>query len=193
MATNEQANLTRVGSDIVFSRPRGALDFEFYAPADGGKITAYERLVSNGPAVGDQGKKRQFLKQDRLPRDFLRQEAIETGTAKARALLPDAPAKLDPKIKRLMREIRESEGHQTASSDPSFNEYVRRRHKVDHVSQLLMEPKREADDLTTHQKVFYDKGQECSKPDKRHFMKKTFYTEYTEAIVRQKGLQGDKK
>jgi len=185
-----------VASDPCFQPPRTALKMDFYASHDGGFRTTYECEVANGDAVGDQGKARQYLKAGRLPREFLSKEAIQVGTAKARSDMPDGPVVLDPQVRRLMREIQKSEGtRQQVKMDPDTVDSIRRKHRVDHVTGIWSDPRRDSDDLTQYGLKHVDlvSKEERASIDKRNFNQKTFYTEYVEAYQRQRGLQADKK
>ncbi|CAE7270013.1 dusp1-b [Symbiodinium pilosum] len=91
------------------------------------------------------------LRDKELPREFLAQEAIATGSAKVRASQPDAPVHMDPKVKRLMREIAVSEGlRQEVVMDPAFVADIKRKHKVDHVTSIFTDPRLPADDCSTY-------------------------------------------
>eukprot|EP00931_Biecheleriopsis_adriatica_P006069 TRINITY_DN107527_c0_g1_i1.p1 TRINITY_DN107527_c0_g1~~TRINITY_DN107527_c0_g1_i1.p1 ORF type:complete len:206 (-),score=41.75 TRINITY_DN107527_c0_g1_i1:155-736(-) len=186
-------SLQRSGSEIAFRPPSTALTLAYFAAHDGGRKTTYEREIANGEAVGDNGKTRAYLKMDRLPRELLSKEAIECGTAKARAEMPDAPVTMDPKIKRLMREINVSEGlRQKTTMDPEFVDDIRRKHKVDHVTTIFTDPRGPLDDCSTTTIKHHEMGHLADRVDKKHFLQKNFYSEYVECLAKQKGLMMDK-
>eukprot|EP00439_Symbiodinium_sp_Y106_P037960 s1526_g4.t1 len=181
------------GEDIAFRPPVTPFTLLHYAAPDGGRRTTYEREVSTCEAVGDQAKSRAYLKMDRLPREFLAQEAIATGSAKVRASQPDAPVHMDPKIKRLMREIAISEGHrQEVVMDPAFVNDIRRKHKIDHFTSILTDPRLPTDDCSTYSLQHQYEGHLADRVDKKHFLQKNTYSEYVEALGKQKGLMMDK-
>mmetsp|Transcript_7632 Transcript_7632/g.18285 ORF Transcript_7632/g.18285 Transcript_7632/m.18285 type:complete len:192 (-) Transcript_7632:80-655(-) len=181
------------GEDIAFRPPVTPFTLLHYAAPDGGRRTTYEREVSTCEAVGDQAKSRAYLKMDRLPREFLAQEAIATGSAKVRASQPDAPVHMDPKIKRLMREIAISEGHrQEVVMDPAFVQDIRRKHKIDHFTSILTDPRLPTDDCSTYSLQHQYEGHLADRVDKKHFLQKNIYSEYVEALGKQKGLMMDK-
>eukprot|EP00440_Ansanella_granifera_P029602 gb/GFBE01032154.1/.p1 GENE.gb/GFBE01032154.1/~~gb/GFBE01032154.1/.p1 ORF type:complete len:192 (+),score=55.85 gb/GFBE01032154.1/:1-576(+) len=185
--------LQAAAEDIVFRPPSTALTLSYFAAPDGGRRTTYEREISTCDAVGENGKARAYLKMDRLPKEFLSREAIEVGTAKARAELPNAPVHMDPKIKRLMREIAVAEGTRVKTAmDPEFVEDIKRKHKVDHVTTIFTDPRLPTDDCSTYTLRHQDMNHLADKPDKRHNLQKNFYSEYVEALAKQKGLMGDK-
>eukprot|EP00929_Paragymnodinium_shiwhaense_P015640 TRINITY_DN123739_c0_g1_i1.p1 TRINITY_DN123739_c0_g1~~TRINITY_DN123739_c0_g1_i1.p1 ORF type:complete len:201 (+),score=60.31 TRINITY_DN123739_c0_g1_i1:93-695(+) len=195
------ASLTRAGSAVAFNPPPNPLCLQFYADHQPWS-TSYEREVSKGEAVGDQKKKRACLNCDRLPKELLLKEAIDSGTSKARIGAPDAPARLDPYIKRLMREVQESEGRQKVRMDPEFVKDVKRRQKIDHVTTLMTEPRRPEDDMSSfminQRDMFLNNVTAPGMPDgppldKRYYLKKNSYSEYVECRAKQAGLQGDKK
>eukprot|EP00933_Yihiella_yeosuensis_P053278 TRINITY_DN51490_c0_g1_i1.p1 TRINITY_DN51490_c0_g1~~TRINITY_DN51490_c0_g1_i1.p1 ORF type:complete len:199 (+),score=48.45 TRINITY_DN51490_c0_g1_i1:114-710(+) len=175
----------------AFKPPTTPFTLLHYAAPDGGRRTTYEREVSNCEAVGEKGKRRAYLNADRLPKELLSKEAIETGTAKARAEMANAPAVLDPKIRGLMRQIAESEGTLTkVAMDPEFVQDIKRKHKVDHVTSIFTDPRLPQDDISTTTLHHQDMVSKAPRPDKKFFMKKNFYSEYVEAVVKQKGLGG---
>eukprot|EP00930_Biecheleria_cincta_P058725 TRINITY_DN44520_c0_g1_i1.p1 TRINITY_DN44520_c0_g1~~TRINITY_DN44520_c0_g1_i1.p1 ORF type:complete len:210 (-),score=34.45 TRINITY_DN44520_c0_g1_i1:142-720(-) len=187
------SSLQRAASDIVFKPPATALTLSYFAAPDGGRKTTYEREVSNCEAVGDQGKKRQYLKMDRLPREFLSKEAIEVGNAKAARELPNAPAHLDPKLKLLMKQIAIAEGTRSETSmDPEFVDDIKRKHKIDHVTSIFTDPRLPTDDCSTYSMRHHEMGHLADRVDKKHFLQKNSYSEYVEALVKQKGLMADK-
>mmetsp|Transcript_6725 Transcript_6725/g.7913 ORF Transcript_6725/g.7913 Transcript_6725/m.7913 type:complete len:192 (-) Transcript_6725:173-748(-) len=181
------------GEDIAFKTPQTPFTLSYYAPHDGGRRTTYEREISTCEAVGDQGKSRAYLKMDRLPREFLAQEAIATGSAKVRREQPDAPAHMDPKVKRLMREIAVSEGmRQEVVMNPEFVADIKRKHKVDHVTSIFTDPRLPADDCSTYNLRHQFQGHLADRVDKKHFLQKNFYSEYVEALAKQQGLMMEK-
>mmetsp|Transcript_21260 Transcript_21260/g.40012 ORF Transcript_21260/g.40012 Transcript_21260/m.40012 type:complete len:192 (-) Transcript_21260:124-699(-) len=181
------------GEDIAFKPPSTPFTLAYFAAPDGGRRTTYEREISTCEAVGDQGKDRVYLKTDRLPREFLSQEAIATGSAKVRSQQPDAPVTMDPKVRRLMREIAVSEGQrQAVVMDPTFVADIKRKHKVDHVTSIFTDPRLPADDCSTYTLQHQFEGHLADRVDKKHFLQKNFYSEYVEALAKQKGLMMDK-
>ncbi|CAK9100867.1 unnamed protein product [Durusdinium trenchii] len=181
------------GEGIALKTPQTPFTLSYYAPHDGGRRTTYEREISNCEAVGDQGKSRAYLKMDRLPREFLAQEAIATGSAKVRREQPDAPAHMDPKVKRLMREIAVSEGmRQEVAMNPEFVADIKRKHKVDHVTSIFTDPRLPSDDCSTYNLHNQFQGHLADRVDKKHFLQKNFYSEYVEALAKQKGLMMEK-
>mmetsp|Transcript_59207 Transcript_59207/g.105207 ORF Transcript_59207/g.105207 Transcript_59207/m.105207 type:complete len:187 (+) Transcript_59207:68-628(+) len=183
--------LQKGGQDIVFKPPSTALSLAYFAPHDGGRTTTYEREISTCEAVGDNGKSRQYLTCDRLPKDFLSKEAIEVGNAKARAAMPNAPIRLDPKVRRLMNEIAVAEGtRQQTKMDPEFVDDMKRKAKIDHVTTIFTDPRMPVDDCGTTHLRHHEMGHLADKVDKKHFLQKNFYSEYNEAKAKQKGLGG---
>eukprot|EP00927_Polykrikos_kofoidii_P062095 TRINITY_DN56919_c0_g1_i1.p1 TRINITY_DN56919_c0_g1~~TRINITY_DN56919_c0_g1_i1.p1 ORF type:complete len:192 (-),score=28.67 TRINITY_DN56919_c0_g1_i1:435-1010(-) len=188
--------LSRAGSLVAFQTPPSALKLEYWAAADGGLKSTYEREVSCGAAVGDQKKERVYLSSSRLPREVLSQEAIAVGTLKARSELPGASITLDPQINMMMRQIQESEGtRQKVVMDPEFIQDIKRKHKVDHITTVFTEPRRPMENLSTYANRHHvdPTGLQSEEVDRTFFFKKNSYTEYVEARARQAGLQGNKK
>ncbi|CAE8682480.1 unnamed protein product [Polarella glacialis] len=132
-----------------------------------------------------------FLRRMRLPKEMLSVEAIQIGTAKARAEMPNAPATLDPKIRRLMRELQESEGGRVkVNMDPEFVADIKRKHKVDHVTSIFTDPRLPIDDISTTQLKYQYMGDMAGPVDKKFFFKKNQYSEYVEARAKMSGLGG---
>ncbi|CAE8743955.1 unnamed protein product, partial [Polarella glacialis] len=126
-----------------------------------------------------------------LPKEMLSVEAIQIGTAKARAEMPNAPATLDPKIRRLMRELQESEGGRVkVNMDPEFVADIKRKHKVDHVTSIFTDPRLPIDDISTTQLKYQYMGDMAGPVDKKFFFKKNQYSEYVEARAKMSGLGG---
>mmetsp|Transcript_109305 Transcript_109305/g.189680 ORF Transcript_109305/g.189680 Transcript_109305/m.189680 type:complete len:192 (-) Transcript_109305:79-654(-) len=108
----------------------------------------------------------------------------------------------DPEVLRMAQEIRESEGRQPrrsasvpsikATADPELVEGIRRKHKKNNLCNVFADPKRDHEMQTAYVWYHADLGPR-ENPDKTHFNKKTFYTEYTEALALQAGLQCAKK
>eukprot|EP00405_Crypthecodinium_cohnii_P009659 CAMPEP_0206431794 /NCGR_PEP_ID=MMETSP0324_2-20121206/7559_1 /ASSEMBLY_ACC=CAM_ASM_000836 /TAXON_ID=2866 /ORGANISM="Crypthecodinium cohnii, Strain Seligo" /LENGTH=191 /DNA_ID=CAMNT_0053897755 /DNA_START=191 /DNA_END=763 /DNA_ORIENTATION=+ len=174
-----------------FVPARTALTLDYYMPHDGGRTTTYEIDISTHDAVGDCKKQRVYLKRDRLPKEFLAQEAIATGSRKSAANLPNASVTICPKINRLIREIQESEGTRPKMHDQELVDEIRHKHKVDHVSGVFTDPRMPLDDVgTTHLTHIDYTHDPAMNVDRTHFQKKTFYREYAEAVIKQKGLGG---
>jgi len=175
-----------------FVPPRTALTLDFYAPADGGRRTTYETEVSHHECVGDNAKKRVYLNQGRLPKQILSKEAIMTGSAKALRNDPHGSVLLDANVTRLMRDIQYSEGRRQRVLDPQVLHDLRAQHKTDHVSCMFTEPRYpDADTGSTHLvHRDFSLDPDTEKLDKKHFSKKSFYTDYAEAVVKNKHLGG---
>lgn len=148
---NAGKTLSQSPSEPVFRPARTALTLDFYAPHDGGRTSSYEVDISTHDAVGDCVKKRVYLKQGRLPKEFLSKEAIATGSAKALSKMPNASVTLCPHIRGMMRDIAESEGSRLKTHDNDLVEEIRLKHKTDHVSGVFTDPRMPTDDVgTTH-------------------------------------------
>mmetsp|Transcript_104367 Transcript_104367/g.301914 ORF Transcript_104367/g.301914 Transcript_104367/m.301914 type:complete len:202 (+) Transcript_104367:79-684(+) len=189
---NAGKTLSQSASSPVFRPARTPLTLDFYAPHDGGRRSSYEIDISTHDAVGDCVKKRVYLKQGRLPKEFLSKEAIATGSAKALSKMPNASVTLCPRIRGMMRDIAESEGARQKVHDSDLVDEIRAKHKVDHVSGIFTDPRMPSDDVgTTHfAHIDFHRDPDTEKLDKTHFQKKTFYTDYTEAVIKNKGLGG---
>lgn len=175
-----------------FKPPRTGLTLDFYAAPDGGRLTTYEAEHSLAECVGDQAKKRVYLNQGALPKAVLSKEAVLCGSAKALGNDPSASVLSDPRVSRLMREIQHSEGRRQKVLDPEAIEAIRSQQKMDHVSGMFTEPRYpDADKGTshaTHRDFTMDRDTE--KVHRQHFNKKSFYTDYTDALVKNKHLGG---
>eukprot|EP00913_Durusdinium_trenchii_P033525 g31385.t1 len=96
---------------------------------------------------------------------------------------------MDPKVKRLMREIAVSEGmRQEVAMNPEFVADIKRKHKVDHVTSIFTDPRLPSDDCSTYNLHNQFQGHLADRVDKKHFLQKNFYSEYVEALAKQKGL-----
>eukprot|EP00933_Yihiella_yeosuensis_P083005 TRINITY_DN97072_c0_g1_i1.p1 TRINITY_DN97072_c0_g1~~TRINITY_DN97072_c0_g1_i1.p1 ORF type:complete len:196 (+),score=33.92 TRINITY_DN97072_c0_g1_i1:120-707(+) len=176
--------------ELVFTPPVTALSLMYYGAPDGGLTTTYEKELSRCEATGEHGKRSAYLTGGQLPKEYLAQEAVEIGTSKPRAKMPNAPAVLDPKIRRLMREVNETDPSKLkVAMDPKFVQDIRRANKVDHITGIFSVPKQPQDGLTIKQSDHLDFVSKLPPPDKKHFLKKNVNSEYVEALVKQEALR----
>merc|ERR1712028_33404 len=79
-----------------------------------------------------------------------------------------------------------------STADPEFVAMIKRRHKETNVNAVFSAPKRDHENKTNYHWV-HCADIERVQPEKTHFMKKSFYTDYAEALALQSGLMGKKK
>lgn len=173
--------------ELRFQRPSNSLDLNFYKPADNGFSTSYKREIAfhEGDAQMTVAKARESDRSDIKKKVLRRALGLEYKDPNERP----PPVASDPSILRMAREIRSSEGKE----GPDFMEMLLRKHKTDHITGIFTEPRRDHDNLSNSMRYHVDFGADERKVDKSHFMKKNFYTEYSEALAQQKGLQGAKR
>mmetsp|Transcript_68655 Transcript_68655/g.108905 ORF Transcript_68655/g.108905 Transcript_68655/m.108905 type:complete len:199 (-) Transcript_68655:131-727(-) len=112
----------------------------------------------------------------------------------------------DPKVLELARDLRMSQDRtrqlaksastpviaDSVNADPGFVAYIKHKHKKCSVNQIFSAPKRDHENKTAY--VWGHCGEmDREPPDKEHFLRKNFYSEYTEALASQAGLQCAKK
>eukprot|EP00747_Dinoflagellata_sp_TGD_P162767 gnl/TRDRNA2_/TRDRNA2_180742_c0_seq1.p1 gnl/TRDRNA2_/TRDRNA2_180742_c0~~gnl/TRDRNA2_/TRDRNA2_180742_c0_seq1.p1 ORF type:complete len:225 (+),score=23.71 gnl/TRDRNA2_/TRDRNA2_180742_c0_seq1:63-737(+) len=103
------------------------------------------------------------------------------------------PVASDPNIRQLMREIIETEtgaADADVNADPMFVRDIARRQKIDHITGIMIYPRRPIDDVAnTH--VQYNRHDSYACPKGFH-RQKNMYTDYVETWVKQKHLMADK-
>lgn len=99
----------------------------------------------------------------------------------------------DPHILGLARAVREAEGREVdPKMDAEFATSIRQKQRTDHVRSLFADAKGNDSDLTSYQRR-HRAYENKATPDKTHFFRRNFNSDYNEAIAKQKGIMAEKR
>jgi len=170
----------------------GPFELRYYRPGDGSKAselanrfaTTYTVEVSHHEGLrGSEGRR---LRKKQEPGGLQSMDKSRDNLLRSASSVV-----LDPGIQKLVKACHKAEHANTAETNADFVPDIKRRQKIDHVSTIFSEPRREEDN-TSHAHMSFVNHKERL-PDKKHHMKKNFFSEFTEAMLLQSGMMSEKK